>query len=279
MTRRLLLQSAAALTAPARVKESLASVGAIDAHAHIDDTPPPAIWPRDATALVEDMDRCGVRLAVFSHLAAIMAATADELRSAHDRSAVAVRRYPDRLRAYIVFQPHLADASMAEMERILAPDSPFVGLKLHGPVHRYPVTGAAWAHAFRFAHEHRLPVLCHAAAGTDPRNVLKVAGEYPGMKLILAHLFPGAALPADMTQATPNVFFDTCASSIGRGQMGRIIRSAGAGRLLFGSDATYLQMGGQVAKIAFAEAPEESKKQIFGLNARAVFPTLPYATH
>jgi predicted TIM-barrel fold metal-dependent hydrolase len=149
MTRRLLLQSAAALAAAAQTRLSRSNIGAIDAHAHIDDTAPDAIWPRDAAALVEDMDRCGVRLAVFSHLSAIMAANADELRTAHDRSASAVRRYPDRLRAYVVFQPHLADASAAELGRILAPDSPFVGVKLHGPIHRYPVTGPAWARTSR----------------------------------------------------------------------------------------------------------------------------------
>jgi predicted TIM-barrel fold metal-dependent hydrolase len=98
------------------------------------------------------------------------------------------------------------------------------------------------------------------------------------MKLILAHLFPGGALPADMTRDTPNVFFDTCGSSIGRGHMGRIIRSAGADRILFASDATYLQLGGQVAKIALADAPEESKKLIFSANARRIIPGLPYAT-
>lgn len=285
MTRRELLENAVALAAAPRKKstlrdrlaegEPLNDLNIIDVHAHVDETPPGAVWPRSAAALVDDMARCGIRVAVFSHLSAIMATAPEELRLAHDNSAAAVRRYPDRLRAYIVFHPHLLDTSLAELERILPETSPFVGVKLHGPIHRYPLTGPAWARAFRFAHEHRLPVLCHLPEGTDTKTVLAVAGEYSGMKLILAHLWPGGALAASVTHATPNLFFDTCGSVIGRGAMARLIRSAGDERILFGTDSTYLQAGGQLAKVGFADVSDETKKRVFSLNARKLFRNLP----
>jgi predicted TIM-barrel fold metal-dependent hydrolase len=251
--------------------EPLSDLAIIDVHAHVDDSEGQAVWPRGVEALLEDMDRCGIRMAVFSHLGAITATTASELRAAHDRAAAAVARHPERLRAYVAFHPHLLTTSLAELKRIQSDGSAFVGIKLHGPIHRYPLAGPAWARAFRFAHERRLPVLCHLADGTDKAAVIEIAEQYPDMTLILAHLWPGGALPADATRSVPNLFFDTCASSIGRGAMERAIRSAGVERILFGSDSTYLQAGGQLAKIGFADIPDEDKQKIFSLNARRLF--------
>lgn len=50
-----------------------------------------------------------------------------------------------------------------------------------------------------------------------------------------------------------------------------LLAAAGPGRILFGSDSTYLSPGAHLAKIAFADIGEEAKKQILASNARRVF--------
>jgi predicted TIM-barrel fold metal-dependent hydrolase len=52
--------------------------------------------------------------------------------------------------------------SVAEMQRILEPKSPFVGFKLHGGIDQYPADGVNYQPLFEFANEHRLRVLYHA---------------------------------------------------------------------------------------------------------------------
>jgi hypothetical protein len=107
------------------------------------------------------MDRCGVPLAIFSHLGAIEALTADDLKAADQNSQATVRAYNSCLRSYLVFHPHQLDVSIRRMPRMFELNCPFVGFKLHGAFHHYPADGPKYKPVFQFAHEHRLPVLFH----------------------------------------------------------------------------------------------------------------------
>jgi predicted TIM-barrel fold metal-dependent hydrolase len=255
----------------------VAACDVIDAHAHVQEVAAGALWPRGSVELIEDMDRCGIRAAVFSHLSAIMASTAAELRAAHDQSSEIVRRNKARLRAYIAFQPHLALDSRKELDRLLDPESGFAGIKLHGPIHRYPMNGTAYREVYRFAHEHSLPVLFHVyESGAEGVPVLaRIAAEFPNMCVILAHLWPGSGPPPELLRASPNLYADTCASSAGRGQIASIVRNCGAERIVFATDATYLNTGGQLAKVGLADVAEERKRLVLGGNALRIFRGLP----
>jgi predicted TIM-barrel fold metal-dependent hydrolase len=269
-----------------RAGESLNGIDLVDVHGHFQEAPAgELVWERALEVLLEDMNRCGVGTLVFSHFSALNALTAEELKDAHDRSARAVREHPKRLRAYLVFNPHLADASVREMNRAVEErDSPFVGFKLHGAVHQYPPDGPNYQPVFKFAHEHNLPVLFHVV-GTSPATVKSVAGladKYPNMRLILAHLYPGEAQISALVKDRPNLFVDTALSVAGYRQIERVAASAGAEKLLFGSDAAFLNTGAQISKIGFARIPEEEKIRIFGANARKIFGKLlppPFVTN
>lgn len=283
-SRRRLLASALcpapALPLPAAVRdladraEPLNGIDVVDAHAHVQSSPAGAIWPRAAELLLQDMDRCGIRVAVFSHFGALKAATAAELRSAHDDCARLLRAHPNRFRAYVVFQPHLPEVSMDLARRLLVTGSAFAGFKLHAAFHRYPVDGPAYQAACRFASEGGFPVLIHIAGEDDPATAGKLkslAARASGAGIILAHL--GSALPglASLLEDCPNIFIDTCSSVCGFGEMERLVERAGVRRILFATDATYLSVGAQLAKIAFASLPEDGKLAIFAANARRVF--------
>jgi predicted TIM-barrel fold metal-dependent hydrolase len=124
------------------------------------------------------MDRCGVKHSVFSHLGAIEASEGDDFLAGLETSAQTVRKYPSRFRSYLVFHPHLFEISRAQISRLLHPDSPFVGFKLHGAFHQYPAEGPKYRVAFEFANQHSLPVLFHAAGtGRDWEKISAIADE------------------------------------------------------------------------------------------------------
>ncbi|MCI0625240.1 MAG: amidohydrolase family protein [Acidobacteria bacterium] len=257
----------------ARAAQKLEGVDIIDVHAHIGETPRGAMWQQGAEVLLEDMDRCGLGVAIISHIGAIEALTPEALKAAHDMSAMAARAHPRRLRSYLVFHPHQLDASTAEMKRLLESDSPFVGFKLHGAFHQYAASGPNYQAVFQFAHEHKLPVLFHVAQIGDAwgHGVGEAADNFPGMQVILAHLGPGEERLLALLKGRPNLYTDTCLSTGRYREVERIVRKIGAERVLFATDATYLNLAAGVAKIAFADIPEAEKRLIFGGNARRIF--------
>ncbi len=285
--RREFLQSAAAAVLPlpvspapaksiletARAAEKLSDFDVVDVHAHIAETPPDAIWPQGPLALLEDMDRCGVKQAVFSHLGAILSTEDSEYLAGIEATAQAVRAHPARFRGYLVFHPHLFEASRRQLPRLLEPDSPFVGFKLHGAFHQYPADGPKYRPVYEFANEHRLPVLFHVAGtGRDwSHSIGAIVDEFSRMNLILAHMGPGEEALPELMKGRPNLFLDTCLSTGRHRLIERLAAKLGPEKLLFASDATFDSLTAQVAKIAFTDLPESDKKLILGGNARRLF--------
>ncbi len=257
----------------ARAAERLDGVDIVDAHAHIGDTPADAIWPQQPGELLEDLDRCGIGIAIFSHVGAIFALTPESLVGAHDSSARAVREHPRRLRAYMVFHPHQLETSMKQVKRIIEPGSPFIGLKLHGALHQYPADGPNFRPAFEFARQHRLPVLYHAAGiGDDwPKGVARLADEFTEVPIVLAHFGPGEELLPTLMKGRGNLYIDTCLSTGRFRQVERVVRSIGVEKVLFATDAAFNSAVAGFAKVAMADLPESEKKMVLGGNARRIF--------
>jgi predicted TIM-barrel fold metal-dependent hydrolase len=262
----------------ARAAEKLEGFDIVDVHGHIDEMPSGSIWPQGPEDLLEEMDRCGVRQSIFSHLGAIEASEAEDLISGTEISAQTVRKYPSRFRTYLVFHPHFFEVSQRQLSRLLEPNSPFIGFKLHGAFHQYPANGPKYNVAFEFAHQHRLPVLFHVAGtGRDWENIGAIVDQYSGMKLILAHFGPGEAALPGLMKGRPNLFVDTCLSTGRYRLIERLAASIGAEKILFATDATFDSTVAQLAKIAFLNLPESEKKLILGGNARRIFGSLPRA--
>ncbi len=255
-----------------RAGRGLAGVDAIDTHAHFDEVSGDLIWPLSVDTLEADSRRCGIGLTIVSPFEGFMATNPDHLTAAHDACAKAVAKYRN-LRAYLVFQPHLLQTSVAELPRILHPKSPFVGFKLHGGIDQYPADGPNYQPLFEFANEHRLHVLYHAWGGVD--RVARVAKKYPQMTLTLAHmgLWSGSTASEVMAllKERPNLSVDTCSSVWPYGYLEMFVRAVGAEKILFATDCTYLAPGPQIAKVAFATISEDEKRLIFGGNARRIF--------
>jgi len=252
-----------------RAGKPIRSLEVIDTHGHIGDTQSGAVWPRSADLLVQAMDRCGTSQIVVSPFEGILATTNEQLRSANDMCARVAIRYPRRMRFYVVLQPYLLEESRAQLERILAPRSPFCGIKLHGAVHNYPVNGPAYKIAYQFAHDHSLPVLLHLGPGADALG--SIGAQYPQMKLILAHFAGGNGSILKLVREQPNFLIDTCTSSAPRQIVEHLRDTCGVEKILYGSDSAYLGMGSQIARIGYARISEQEKAQIYGKNARTVF--------
>ncbi len=241
----------------------------IDNHCHIDPASHFYQPGNDADGMVRTMDRVGMDQAcVFSSMAILL-----DMRGGNDISLAAARRYPDRLLAYGVPDPHEADLVRDELQRCL--DAGAVGIKLHTGTANYPFDGPGYLPAFELADRHRLPLISHGV-GT-PDTLRRIARDYPGGHFIVAHAGGGSPSGSrDLVQVAaeePNVYLDTAASVGYRGDFTEMVRLAGAGKILYGSDMPWTCATYQLGRVLLSPITDAEKRRILGENLAGLFRT------
>jgi predicted TIM-barrel fold metal-dependent hydrolase len=224
-------------------------------------TPPPAEPEALAALWVRELDRWGVR-----RVALIASAPTDE----HSVVA-AMGRYPGRFYGYFMLNPLAPDAG--ERVRTALDGGKLQTVCLFPAMHRFSMQdeavkavldlAAAYAGTAVFVHCGVLTVGVRAKLGlpsafdmrfSDPIDLHAVALAYPKLKFIVPHFGAGYFREALMLcDLCPNVYLDTSSSNSWiryqpEGQdlatvFRRALDVAGAGRLLFGTDSSYLPRG------------------------------------
>ncbi len=237
-----------------------------DMHGHMG--PWGAIYfPRGAVErVIGTMDECGVWTLVFSHRSALLAPDVG-----NQASIEAVRRYPDRLRAYCVINPNYPAQAEADLARLEALPDVFVGLKFLSDYHKVVLTDPRYRPAWEYADAHGLLVLAHTWGHSpfDGPDVLReVAERYGGARLLLGHSCHGewdaaVALARDF----PNVYLELTAVFDDRGVIEKFVREAGAERLLFGTDLPWFDPHHAIGVLLSAEITDEDRHAICHRNA------------
>lgn len=153
-----------------------------------------------------------------------------------------------------------------------------VGIKIHPEEHGYPIREHG-DRLFKFAAECGAPILTHSGEPNSlPIDFVPFADQYPGVRLILAHL--GCGYDNDRTHqiraiqaaAHDNVFVDTSsASSIFSGLVEWAVKEVGAAKILFGTDTPLYSTAMQRARIDSADVSFAAKTAILRDNARRLF--------
>ena len=244
----------------------------VDVHGHLGEYGQFRVPCGAAGDLVRRMDLLGVeRLVLSAH-----AAFASDYRWGNYLAAEAAARHPGRIFFYAVANPGYPEEIEGELDRCA--DRPgFAGVKLHPAVHACALESPGYAPAWRWALRRSAPVLTHYWSGNPhcgEGNVHRVAGEYPEVQLILAHLggFDRgcAGLPA-LAREHAHLWFDTAGSRHPRGTLEALVAAGLADRLLYGSDMPFIDPGGQLGKVLYANIAEEVRGAILGGNARRLF--------
>jgi len=241
----------------------------VDSHAHL------GPWGRfripfaEDEAIIETLDRCGIACACVSHNLALSV----DWRAGNDRTLAAVQRNPGRIAGYCVVNPHaLASEIEAELDRLLSHPG-MCGLKFHTDLHAHPFSGRGYQPAIEYAHAHHLPILTHG--WESAQTLARVAARFADARFILAHA--GAAWNGRdddpslrVAQEMPNVWVDICGSVAHFGALPRLVELLGPRKILWGTDATWLDPGPYLFRVLAAPLPDEVKSMILGTNAVAV---------
>jgi len=223
--------------------------------------------------MIGTMDECGVRMLVFSHHTALFV---PEL--GNSRSVEAVRRYPDRLRAYCVVNPNYPEQLRADLAQFPDNRDVFVGFKFLSDYHRIAITDDRYRPAWEYAQDHGLLVLMHTWGGSSfdgPKLIEQIAPLYPGAKLLLGHSCHGEWDAAvDLARCFPNVYLELTAVLDDRGPLEKFVAEAGADRLLFGTDLPWFDPHHGIGVLLSADITDDDRHCICHTNAEKLLEPL-----
>lgn len=240
----------------------------IDIHSHFNhgspfDCPQAPIHNRTLEFMKANYDRFGIVYAGMSTYAAVLHQTQcifEENDYLHN-----LVQNTDWMYQWVVVDPR-QEKILAQAEKMLR-NPKVLGIKIHPTYHGYDILDYGET-LFSFAQKHKTVVLMH------PQHIPempKLADQYPGMKLIIAHLGSVEHIEAVANAQNGNIYVDT---SGGGSSMNNIIEYAvsriGSEKILFGTD-TYA-CSYSYSRIALADISMEDKENILWKNAMRMFP-------
>jgi predicted TIM-barrel fold metal-dependent hydrolase len=243
-----------------------ASCPIIDMHGHM------GAWhsiyfPRpDPADMIRTMDECGVRLLVFSHHMALFAPDLGNRASIE-----AVRRFPDRLRAYCVINPNHPAQVEADIASFEAHRDVYVGFKFLSDYHRVPLSDPGYRLALDYADRRGLPVLMHTWAGSPfdgAGEIRKVAERHSDCRLLLGHsIHDDWHTAAALAREFPHLYLELTAVFDDCGALEVLCGEAGSDRLLFGTDLPWFDPHHAVGALLSAHITDEDRRNICHRNA------------
>ena len=221
----------------------------------------PNPWPED---MVRTMDRCGVRIAVFSSHAALI-----DTRE-NPKMAEVVKRYPDRFRAYWVINPNYPERIEEEI-KMFSKMNGFVGFKFHPDYHRQPITSPRYETALEYANEHKLIVLTHTWGGSpydSPKLVERVAEKYPDAIILMGHSGYGEwEKSLQVARECQNVYLELTAAYAVNGVIELMVEKVGSHKIVFGTDLPWFDPHYGIGCILFSRITDEDRHNILHRNA------------
>ncbi len=121
-----------------------------------------------------------------------------------------------------------------------------------------------------------------AAKYNDPAQIIQVADRYPGLKIVIAHLFiPEVTYCYEMTCSYPNIYYDTSGLAdaeviewTGRQVIEMVllkILAEDPGKVIFGTDYAMCSRPDHIRMVKRLPVPDAVREGIFWRNAVKVF--------
>ncbi|HEX8218149.1 MAG TPA: amidohydrolase family protein [Chloroflexia bacterium] len=193
----------------------------------------------------------------------------------------AVRRYPDKLIGFGIVQP-LDAGDAKELDRCLS--GGLMGMGEIGPDSQRYDLEARWvlADSVEVLQHHDRPLLTHsseplghdyAGKGTvTPPRLLKLASNFPELKIVMAHWgggLPFYELMPEVRETLRNVYYDTAASTYlySFDVFPIVVQLIGSGRILWGTDFPLLSQAKFLKRVRESGLNEEQLGDVLGGNA------------
>lgn len=216
-------------------------------------------------SLLQEMDRHAVERAVISSAGEFAAV---RNREGNDEVAAAVRSAPRRFIGFATINPWTRADGVAELRRA-RDELGLTGLVVHPMLHGYEANDPLVFPLIEEAIRLGMPVYITGGAPllAVPYKIADVAGRYPEGRFIMGHA--GWDFHFDVLyclEACPNLWAETSKTELAN--LESIVRTRGAGRLLFGSDFPFSSYESEIVKVRLTPGVSDADaERILGLNA------------
>ena len=199
--------------------------------------------------------------------------TPPQIRDCNDETMAAVQAWPETYVGFCYLNPAHDPAFLRdEMERTLVA-GPLRGIKLWVAVN---ARDARLDPILARAGELGVPVLHHCWYKTvglvynesNPADIAHLAGRFPHVRIIMAHLTGCGCRGVADVRAYPNVYVETSGSQPEHGIVEYAVAHLGAERVLFGTDAPGRDFSCQLGRVLGADLSARQRALILGGNAR-----------
>lgn len=223
----------------------------------------------DADSMVKTMDECGVEF--------IVSAPCEDLfdgEGKREQITDAMKKHPDRIKGYYSVNPTLG-IDVKDIKQAFLQNSGYVGLKFLPDYHRTELTSDTYAPVLEFANEHRMLVLSHTwgvsmngESCNSADKITAVLEKYPNITFIMGHSIQGQVdLAIEIAKKYENAYLDTCDTCRLNGVVEKMVRGAGAHKVVFGTDAPMQSHLFQMGCVLGAKISDSDKKLILRDNA------------
>ncbi len=243
-----------------------------DAHTHMVDpahqtaTAVP-MYRTDAAGMIRSMDRFGIETILTAPWEGILTA-----EGANRTTLDACRAYPGRILGYACWNPNYPEDQGATISEYHERHG-FVGIKPYVPRHGVELPDERYARWFAYGNAHRLVLLVHAETPDVAPQVDVLAQRYPDLTMLLAHSgadWNVARANGAVAKARPNVYAEITYTTLTYGTLEYLVETAGADKVVYGSDMPMRDPAPQLAWVAYARIGENAKRKVLGENARRV---------
>jgi uncharacterized protein len=257
----------------------LADCPILDFHAHMYDAAGLFLPCRSPEAMVECMELAGTVLTCFCGHEAMGQPSLPHPSPGEAKDIAAVRKFPDRLRAYhAVVSRHLsAEADIACVER--NPDV-FLGWKFHPDWYAVPLSDPRHDPYWEYADARGLLVLSHTWGGSandGPDEAEKILRKYPNLVFIAGHSFHMEwRRAAAMTKTYPNFYLELTAVLDDRGGLDQFVEVAGSQQILFGTDLPWFSTHHGIGAVLSADITDDDRRNVLYRNGAKLLARYPW---
>ena len=249
--------------------KGIKDIKVIDMHVHMGPIATMSYEDGSADDIIAYMDGHGIDFSVCSTNIDLFYAQSD-----YSMLEKAMDKYKGRIRGYLLYDPNRG-LTVEEADKRLRGNSGYIGIKLLPDYHRCYLDGGEYRPILEYADQNHLPVLSHTwgrPGFSCARRAKEVVKSYPNISLIMGHSCQGEVDEAiAIAKACDNAFLDLCDTGRLNGVIEKMVNTAGAEKILFGTDWPQHSPVYLMGAVNYARIPQRAKEMILRDNALEIF--------
>lgn len=241
-------------------------VDIIDAHGHFSSRD----LAEQAGGYLSRMDALGIKTMIISDTEGLHGNPVSGNRNLEANAS----KYGGRFLGYFVFNCFYDKELLPLLDDCFSRKF-FVGFKTLCDYWDTTVTDRRFAPAYKYAQEHRLPILFHTWNGNwdSPAMLKGLVRDYPDAVFILGHSGGGDSgreEAEELAAANKNVYLEWCGSFCSRVLWERTLSAVDAGKVVFGTDAFGHDIAYELGRFMSLDLPFEKLVPILGENIKRI---------